>query len=102
MRYYTPKGHAIQAHGIKPDVVVEAAYVADKSFGVVRESDLENHLPAEGTHQEQAPAAGPSSGDGGAPETHLGVAREIPDDPTGGPDFALSIGYQILRGVLSH
>ena len=100
MRYYTPKGHAIQAHGIKPDVVVEAAYVADKSFGVVRESDLENHLPAEGTEVE-TPATGPSV-DGGVPETHLGVAREIPDDPTGGADFALSIGYQILRGVLSH
>ena len=110
MRYYTPKGRAIQAHGVKPDVLVEASYVVDKSFGVVRESDLDNHLPAEGPPgsavKKDAGAATPpgaapgSEGDGGAPKTHLGVAREIPDDPTGGPDFALSIGYQIVRGVL--
>src|SRR6185436_9277550 len=41
MRYYTPGGHAIQAQGVKPDVQVEAAYAADKTFGVIRESDLE-------------------------------------------------------------
>ncbi len=114
MRYYTPRGRAIQAQGIKPDVLVEAAYVADKSFGVVRESDLENHLPAEGppgtaVAPEKAgdagvtgePEAGPAIGDAGSGTTHLGVARDIPDDPTGGADFALSIGYQIVRGVLS-
>src|SRR5258706_8788893 len=44
MRYYTPSGHAIQAHGIRPDVTVAAGYVADKSFAVIRESDLDNHL----------------------------------------------------------
>jgi carboxyl-terminal processing protease len=48
MRYYTPSGRAIQAHGIEPDVLVAAAYAVDDSFNVVRESDLENHLPAEG------------------------------------------------------
>jgi carboxyl-terminal processing protease len=104
MRYYTPNGRAIQAQGIKPDVRVEAAYSADKSFGVVRESDLENHLPAEGPPGSQTPDAAAALTDGGADTgispTHLGVAREIPYDPTGGPDFALSIGYQIVRGVL--
>lgn len=103
MRYYTPSGRAIQAQGIQPDVRVEAAYVTDKSFGVVRESDLENHLPAEGPPGSAAARdAGPADAgvDTGVAPTHLGVAREVPDDPTGGPDFALSIGYQIVRGVL--
>jgi carboxyl-terminal processing protease len=105
MRYYTPGGRAIQAQGIEPHVLVEAAYVADKSFGVIKERDLENHLPAEGS-LEEAPtpeAAAEEAAREGAPEasaTHLGVARTVPRDPTGGPDFALSIGYQILKGVL--
>jgi carboxyl-terminal processing protease len=99
MRYYTPSGRAIQAQGISPDVVVEAAYAADKSFGVVRESDLENHLPAEGPPG-SATDAGTVASDGGESNTHLGVAREVPFDPTGGEDFPLSIGYQIVTGVL--
>ncbi len=109
MRYYTPSGRAIQAQGISPDVLVEAAYVADKSFGVIRESDLENHLPAEGPPGSPPPPE-PDAGapltpnlDAGADDggsVHLGVARDLPDDPTGGPDFALSIGYQIVLGVL--
>ncbi|MFO0564824.1 MAG: S41 family peptidase [Polyangiaceae bacterium] len=107
MRYYTPSGRAIQAQGIDPDVRVEAAYVADKSFGVIRESDLENHLPAEGrgTGSEDAGTPSPAgaadggAGDGGA-DTHLGVVRDVPKNPTGGSDLALSIGYQIVRGVL--
>lgn len=107
MRYYTPNGRAIQAQGIKPDVLVEAAYVADRSFGVVRERDLDNHLPAEGPPGsmpvgDAGAAARPSSTvvGAGALTTHLGVSRAVPFDPTGGSDLALSIGYQIVRGVL--
>ena len=110
MRYYTPSGRAIQAQGVKPDVQVAAAYVADTSFGVVRERDLENHLPAEGPPGSvPAPDAGaapvpPPEADAAAAAsddaTHLGVAREIPNDPTAGRDLALSIGYQVVRGVL--
>ena len=108
MRYYTPSGRAIQAQGIQPDVQVEAAYVADKSFGVVRESDLENHLPAEGRPgtapppEPQDAGVAEESGDGGADGgTHLGVVREVPKDPRGGSDLALSIGFQIVHGVLA-
>lgn len=106
MRYYTPNGYAIQARGIRPDVLVEAAYVEDKSFGVLREKDLDGHLQAEG--EAPAPLLTPAhtptkkvEEETGVSPTHLGVAREVPHDPTGGPDFALSIGYQIVRGVLS-
>jgi carboxyl-terminal processing protease len=108
MRYYTPSGRSIQAEGIVPDVRVAAAYVKDQSFGIVRESDLENHLPAQGPpgSAPEPDAGAPTSvadagapGDGGEP-THLGVAQKIPFDPTGGTDLALSIAYQIVRGVL--
>jgi carboxyl-terminal processing protease len=106
MRYYTPKGLAIQARGVQPDVLVEAAYVEDDSFGVRRESDLENHLAPEGpavepTKDEQTQPGGPIEEHPGISPTHLGVIRKVPEDPTGGPDFALSIGFQIVRGVLS-
>lgn len=106
MRYYTPKGRVIQAQGVTPEVLVAAAYTTDTSFGVVRESDLENHLPASGPPGSAPPApesldAGVGT-DGGADagDTHLGMIRDVPVDPTGGPDFALGIGYQIVRGVL--
>lgn len=106
MRYYTPSGHAIQARGIEPDVVVQAAYVEDKSFGVIREADLEGHLPPEAPERTQPPGDVrtrelPQEEVPGISPTHLGVSREVPADPTGGPDFALSIGFQIVRGVLS-
>ncbi len=102
MRYYTPSGRAIQAQGIEPTLLVEGGYGKDRDFGVLRESDLANHLPAEGP-----PGSGPSpaSEEPEGPDevkTHLGVAlaREIPEDPTGGADLALSVGFQILTGVL--
>ncbi len=107
MRYYTPSGRAIQAQGVEPDVLVQAGIVPDKSFGVVRESDLENHLPAEGPPGSGLPPPKSTTVDGGSAdgggtesETHLGVAREVPADPTGGADVALSIAYQIVTGVL--
>ena len=105
MRYYTPSGDAIQALGVEPDITVEAAYVEDKSFGTVREQDLEGHLEAESSSEGpppdvRQPARPPSEEVPGVSPTHLGVAREVPDDPTGGPDFALSIGFQIVRSGL--
>lgn len=103
MRYYTPAGHAIQARGIEPDIVVDA-YVASKGPAVLRESDLENHLPAE-HHGEGVPTTKPPSevderGGADPAGTHLGVARQVPDDPVGSDDLALSIAYQVVRGVL--
>ncbi|MEZ4225177.1 MAG: S41 family peptidase [Polyangiaceae bacterium] len=101
MRYYTPKGRAIQAQGIEPDVQVQAGVKPDKSFGVVRESDLENHLPAEGKPEPAAPTAvSGAPSEAGETDTHLGVAKEIPKNPTLGSDVALSVAYQIVTGVL--
>ena len=49
-RYYTPDGHAIQARGIIPDVVVEQRKVLvgkGKKRPHMTEKDLENHISAE-------------------------------------------------------
>jgi carboxyl-terminal processing protease len=104
MRYYTPAGDAIQARGIVPDVRVDAAHVSEReATPVLRESDLENHLPAEGLgHAEEQPHEASQENRGGddSSATHLGVARQVPDNPVGGDDLALSVGYQIVTGVL--
>jgi carboxyl-terminal processing protease len=44
-RYYTPSGRSIQAKGIEPDVFVEGFLTARGE--VLREKDLEQHLPGE-------------------------------------------------------
>ncbi len=102
MRYYTPGGHAIQAQGIHPDVTIQSGAI-DKNLGPIRESDLENHLAPEGA---AAPESKPSERivepvpDGGAPPATIDLPRDVPRDPTKGKDFALSVGYQILKGTL--
>lgn len=53
-RYYTPKGQAIQAKGITPDVVVEERFVhkTEKSEKhQMHEKDLKNHISAEPQHK---------------------------------------------------
>jgi len=49
-RYYTPSGHAIQARGIVPDVLVEQRYVSTSEMQEgphITEKDLENHISPE-------------------------------------------------------
>jgi carboxyl-terminal processing protease len=108
MRYYTPSGHSIQAQGIQPDIVVESSRVVAAAGRVTREQDLEGHLPAE----QKAPPRGapvykrpdqPKASDRGAPDPDTGprTAADVPANPVGGPDFALSIAYQVVHGVLT-
>ncbi len=100
-RYYTPSGHAIQADGIHPDIVVEPGTKAPaEAPKIVRERDLPGHLSPEG------PQGGTPLRDGGAivvdggldPNEVAGMlARDIPKDPSSSPDLVLRIGYQTLR-----
>ncbi|HEX3776180.1 MAG TPA: S41 family peptidase [Polyangiaceae bacterium] len=107
LRYYTPSGRAIQEQGVTPDVLVSGATPAE-AFGVVREENLDNHLPpVEGASPKVVapkvvvpPGAAEETPDAGS-ETDLGVARTVPLDPRGGPDTALSIAYQIVTGTLT-
>jgi len=101
LRYYTPSGQAIQAHGVTPDVLVGGA---PGDYGIVRERNLDNHLPAvEGAltqtpppvlipPENRVPGSGPQTTD----DIDHGVAREVPADPRGGPDKALATAYELV------
>ena len=95
MRYYTPGGRAIQVEGIAPDVPVDTGLASDGSVTILREHDLENHLPSESQKAAAPPARSPATEQptsdphvpGSAPKekesvglspTHLGVARTVP------------------------
>lgn len=99
-RYYTPSGHAIQADGIHPDVVVEAPPKTNgETPHVLRERDLPGHLTPEG------PQGGMRVRDAGAVVVDAGsdadfspmLAREVPEDPSRSQDAVLRVGYQMLR-----
>lgn len=94
MRYYTPSGRSIQAQGIRPDILIEGGQ-SSPSGGIVRERDLEGHLPAEGAATSAAPQAVLVE-----QRTQTTVPRgpegDVPTDPVRGSDFALSVGYQLL------
>lgn len=106
-RYYTPSGHAIQADGIHPDVVLEPGTRAPTEVArVVRERDLPGHLPAEG------PQGGSAHRDGGTglrvdagaltgEEVAGSLARDIPQDPSTSSDVVLRVGYQMLRSQMA-
>lgn len=97
MRYYTPHGKGIQARGVEPTVRVDTSRGGAEG-GVVRESDLENHLPAEG------PGKTPASPRAVEPENGTSPAEpnlsNVPEDPTTGSDAALRIAFEIVTGVL--
>lgn len=100
-RYYTPSGHAIQADGIHPDVVIDPGTKGPaEAPKVLRERDLPGHLPAEaqgGAGAAPSRDAGAVTIDGGDGAVAGTIARDIPADPSTSPDFVLRVGYQLLR-----
>ncbi|MBL9112984.1 MAG: S41 family peptidase, partial [Myxococcales bacterium] len=104
-RYFTPSGHAIQADGIHPDVLLETStrLAADGGAPVIRERDLENHLAPEGPQGGAPPE--PRSRDAGAPGTPAPTSEsltvaDVPADPTTSKDLVLRTGYQLLRSKI--
>jgi carboxyl-terminal processing protease len=101
MRYYTPNGRSIQAEGVRPDLLIQAAQPSAPGE-VMRERDLEGHLPAERTSAPVPPSvqidqrANVVVDTTKAPADAPALGREVPTDPTKGNDFALSVGYQLL------
>lgn len=103
-RYYTPSGHAIQADGIHPDIVVETGRSGADGLPITREKDLPGALAAEGPQGGSgARDAGAVVVDGGAEVGEVAglTQREIPTDPSSSRDAVLRIGYQTLREKLS-
>lgn len=108
LRYYTPSGRPIQAQGVKPDILVGGASAA-LGYGVLKEQNLEGHLPAvEGgrspvTTPPEPPGVTKSDSqtDTEAEETDLGMSRDVPTDPETGVDEALKIAYRVVTGTYS-
>jgi carboxyl-terminal processing protease len=103
-RYYTPSGHAIQADGIHPDIIIESGTKGpSEAPKVTRERDLPGHLAAEG------PQGGGKSRDGGAivmdggtaDEVSGMLARDVPADPSSSHDVVLRVGYQTLKSQIA-
>jgi len=103
-RYYTPSGHAIQADGIHPDVVIESGTRGPQEAPrVTRERDLPGHLAAEGPQGgSSARDAGAIVMDGGTADEVSGLlARDVPADPSSSPDVVLRVGYQMLKAQIA-
>jgi carboxyl-terminal processing protease len=97
MRYYTPSGRSIQAEGIKPDVLIQPGQPLAPG-AIVRERDLDGHLPAEGGPGARAAMVlVDAKGGGSAPA----AAGDVPTDPRKGNDFALTVGYQMLEKAIA-
>ncbi len=97
MRYYTPDGHAIQASGILPEIVIEYQTEDGHAPTVIREQNLQGHLPAErgaqGTNDARALAGGKRPG-----YTPIG---KVPADPRQGADFALETAYRAALEMIA-
>jgi carboxyl-terminal processing protease len=94
LRYYTPSGRAIQAQGIRPDIVVASP---EGEFGVTREKNLEGHLPAEAGAPVETPT--PSQVESGRrASTHPtpSPSAQVPVDPRKGTDVTLATAYRWL------
>ena len=103
-RYYTPSGRSIQAEGIEPDIVVEAAKIQKINEGQVQhEADLPGALkntdPGAATKGKSAPPANqatPAKPSGSSPD------QSAPPDQTNSVDASV-IGstddYQLARAI---
>lgn len=93
-RYYAPSGRAIQAVGIKPDVLLQPS---KEGFPMQREKDLEGHLP-DSKDRNSSLDAGAILIDATAGE--VAVPREVPEDPRKGKDEYLRVGYETLLQLM--
>ena len=91
MRYYTPKGFAIQANGVVPDIAVQYRPDNDAQLPALKEADLDGHLTAE-HGAERTPKR---LVDGGKRPDYVPVAA-LPNHPKDGQDVALRVAYETL------
>ena len=103
-RYYTPSGNSIQAKGIEPDIMVEAAKLVAVSNGLDRsEADLRGRLAnddekksAKILNAEEAPFAKENGGKDTSKDKSKDDAHR---EPTGKDDFQLARAIDLIRGL---
>ena len=98
-RYYTPKGRAIQANGIVPDLKVNESAEGDGLNALrVREVDLQGHL----TGENEKPGAAAKDARDGAEQRQRALAllkNRTPLELGGKDDFQLAQALNHFKGV---
>jgi carboxyl-terminal processing protease len=99
-RYYTPKGRAIQATGIVPDLLVDETADGDGLNALrVRESDLQRHLSGEA---EKTPASGARRDGVEAGQRAMALLKDRDRKPLefgGKEDFQLAQALNHFKGL---
>jgi carboxyl-terminal processing protease len=111
-RYYTPSGRSIQAKGIDPDIVVEAAKIEKLAVGDTRhEADLKGALanpdatpttPGDAKKPKTGPASQAKPADQGAAQTVQQSADPAAVDAAvigSEQDYQLERASDLLRGI---
>ncbi len=90
--YYTPSGRTIQAEGVAPNIKVRQPRTQE-GIPIARERDIEGHLPS--------PNGKPPKTEERATTADIVMPRDVPANPVGKGDLALSIAYQMLIDELA-
>jgi len=98
-QYYTPSGRSIQATGIEPDIIVEAARIEALNNGrAQREENLRGRLDNPGANGESESPEDEAAEDG----AEAGPAAEAATDETEDStvrDYQLSRALDLIRGI---
>jgi len=107
-RYYTPSGHSIQAHGIKPDIdLVRGEIKVAEQPGVtpLKEVDLRRHLGEERPAGKDPVSEDPTNKNPGgkdkARDDEAGKDATVPMEkpPLAADDYALGEALNVLKGL---
>jgi carboxyl-terminal processing protease len=113
-RYYTPNGRSIQAKGIEPDIYLnqrrlDPQETKGKAEGLLKESDLDNHLDAEPEDEEAQDSAGEEEEENGKKsktqevEFRIGplTLESLKSDNQAMRALELLMGYDIFKNLKS-
>lgn len=99
-RYYTPSGRSIQARGIEPDILVEAATLTtSEQARQRREADLRRHLEGEGVETPESLSPESLSPEPLSPEVIPPEAEAPPRQDGALEDYQLARALDLLRGL---
>ncbi len=99
-RYYTPSGHSIQAKGIEPDIIVEAATIQPIEMGEIRtEADLRRALANLDSQKEQGAKEGDKKTFPTLEKKPTEGKLQVPGAEDSDKDYQLARALDLLRGL---